>query len=98
MQRLHGFYVRWGKLPFMGLLFLTIMASLFMDQHGWSRTAVDIVFVALAICIVGSLYYFVNLWKLRNWHCPRCGTRWPGGWSEKAAQCSGCDLHLSSST
>src|SRR6266478_6434844 len=93
MQRIHQFYVRWGTLPLMALLFLAIMASLLLDRYGWSNVANRMVYGGLAIGVAGALYYFVNLWQLRNWRCPRCATRWPG-WTEKAALCSGCGLRL----
>jgi len=68
MQRLHRFYRRWGLSPFMALFFLAVMASLFLDRHRSSQTAIDAVFGrAIAICMAGSLYYFANLWRLRSW-------------------------------
>jgi len=89
MQRIHRFYINWGRLPIMALAFLSILAYGYLGVIG-------MLYGGLAICMAGCLYYFVNLWQLRNWKCPRCATRWPGSWTQKAELCSGCGLRLPS--
>jgi hypothetical protein len=94
MQAFHRAYFGKGVGASMVLLFLAEIAALSLDKHGWSKTANVLFNIALVSCVLGPICFFVNLFIIRGWQCPRCRTR-TIGWVKKEKRCLDCGLEFS---
>jgi hypothetical protein len=91
MQSFHRFFLQSGVAVSSAVLFVAVIVAMTLSKYGWERTANLLFGTVLVGCVLGPLCFFINLFVLRAWRCPRCGIQ-TVGWVEKEPKCFDCGL------